>query len=290
MDIMFMKNVFWIIVIMFLGYFAYGQEDTSRMVQILCKDGNQYIGKIISDQRDTIWLDTENLGVIKIPASTIKSSSVVKPTVDSEGTINFWPVNHHATRYFFGPNGHSLKKGEGYYQNNWVFFNQISFGVSDNVTMGIGMVPIFLLGADVFPVWLTPKVSFDIKEDKFSLGAGGLVGSVIGENEGVFGVAYGITTFGSRDVNASVGFGYGYGGNSWAESPTVSLSAMVRASKKFYLITENYWFGIDDIGLISLGGRTAWPSVALDYGGIIPIGADETIIIPWLGISVPFGF
>jgi hypothetical protein len=55
------------------------------------------------------------------------------------------------------------------------------------------------------------------------------------------------------------------------------------------VITENYWFGSDNGGLISLGGRTAWKNIALDYGGIIPYGIDATVIIPWLGISVPFG-
>lgn len=283
------RKLIFLVLFLLVGGSLIGQNDTIPKERILCHDGNQYIGVVKDSIGDTLIVETQNLGIIKIPTSTIKSRQLLIPVVGEKGELKYWPKNHHASRYFFGPTGYGLKKGEGYYQNNWIFFNQVSYGFTDNFTMGVGVIPLIFFGESFLPVWITPKVSFEIKPDKFYMGAGALAGTVLGEKETGFGVAYGTATMGSKDKNLTMGLGYGFGSGGWADSPTISVSAMVRGSEKFYFMTENYWFGIGDFGLISFGGRTAWPNLALDYGGVIPIGLDEAFIMPWLGISVPFG-
>lgn len=276
--------------LLFLFSSAEGQTDTSIVYSILTTDGNQYFGRIISSDDNVIELRTENLGLLKIPVIDIKSREVVTPRYSEKGEISYWPENHHATRYFFGPNGYGLRKGEGYYQNNWVLFNQVSYGVTDNFAIGLGTIPLFLFGSPSTPFWITPKASFEIVEEKFSLGVGTLAGAVIGQESVGFGVAYGTATVGSRNKNLSLGLGYGYSSYGWAESPTVSLSGMTRIGKKLYLITENYWFGFDQFGLLSFGARTAWPNIALDYGLIVPVAEGYVeLALPWLGVSIPFG-
>jgi len=122
-----------------------------------------------------------------------------------------------------------------------------------------------------------------------SFGAGALMGIVPGIDNTGFGVGYGSLTLGNRNDNFTFGLGYGYADGDWSSTPTISLSGMFRLTSKSYFITENYWFGIQDFGLLSLGGRTAWSNIALDYGGVIPLGGDGLYIIPWLGVSIPFG-
>ncbi|HEY3384984.1 MAG TPA: hypothetical protein VGK46_00660, partial [Saprospiraceae bacterium] len=184
------------------------------------------------------------------------------------------------------------KKGEGYYQNVWIFFNQVSYGITDNISIGAGIVPLFLFAGASTPVWLTPKLSIPIVKDKFNVGAGALVGTVLGEEDAGFGIAYGTTTFGNRNTNVSLGLGYGYLSGEWADVPTVSLSAMIRTGQRGYLITENYFIGTadEDAILLSFGGRRLIKNSGLDFGLLFPVNTDGSFFaIPWLGITIPFG-
>ena len=254
-------------------------------------DDNTYVGVIQEQNADKIVLKTNNLGIITLLRSNIRRMEALRPEQLRNGEI--WYDSPHATRYLFGPNGYSLKRGEGYYQNVWIWFNQISFGVTDRFTLGVGMVPLFFFSAPT-PVWITPKYSIPIKEGKVNLGVGALVATVLGtEGDGSsFGVAYGQLTLGSRDKNVNFGLGYGYAGNSWANSPTLSFSTMQRVNKKLAFISENYLFdtGDDNIGLISAGFRFLGRRIAIDGALIVPVEPDiELIVIPWLGINVPIG-
>jgi hypothetical protein len=58
-------------------------------------------------------------------------------------------------------------------------------------------------------------------------------------------------------------------------------------------MTENYYIGTggdSDVYLFFICGRYIFKKIGLDYGGLIPgnTGGD-VFIIPWLGITVPFG-
>lgn len=267
------------------------QPDTTRLWQVVTYDGNQYFGHILERDGETIRLKTETVGIINIPVRNIDSIKEVDRREMIGGQL--WSSNVQATRYFWSPNGYGLKPGEGYYQNIWIFFNQVSVGLTENTSVGLGIVPAFLFAGAPTPIWITPKVSVPLVKDRFNLGGGALVGTVLGEDAGgFFGIAYGLGTIGSRDKNLTVGIGYGFADGQWANRPTFTLSGMLRTGRKGYLMTETF---IIDVGnttgaLIALGGRTVWESIALDYGGIIPAGDVGTlIVIPWLGITVPFG-
>ena len=271
--------------------FAQEEQDSSKMWRIETIDGKEYYGYILSRDDAVIRLKTAMLGVISIPAGSVRSIEPVGPQLIREGEV--WADNPQATRYFVSANAYGLKKGEGYYQNIWVVFNQVSIGISDNASIGIGMLPLFLFGGAPTPVWLTPKFSFPIVPGKFNVGGGALLGGVIAEDGGFFGIPYGIATFGSRDRNLTLGLGYGFAGGEWAPAPTVTLSGITRISRRSYLMTENLIpsIGEDVGGIISFGGRTVWTGISLDYGLIIPVGAgiDSFVAIPLIGLVVPFG-
>lgn len=267
-------------------------QDTTGLFRIYTEDGNEYIGEVLEMNLGNIVLKTENLGTITIKKENVKEMQ----RIDPEKMVNgqFWGDNHQATRYFWQANGYGLKKGEAYYQNVWVFFNQASVGISDNFSIGGGVVPLFLFAGAPSPIWITPKVSFPISKNKFNIGGGALIGTVPGTESGFFGIAYGVTTFGSRDKNVNIGVGYGFADGEFATAPTITVSAMARMGKRGrgYFITENYilTFG-DPVVLMSLGGRTLWDRFSLDYGLFFPFGADLDVFvaIPWLGFSMPLG-
>ncbi|NOU17353.1 MAG: hypothetical protein HOO91_07335 [Bacteroidales bacterium] len=276
---------------LFCNFNVYCQlvADTSKVVLIETIDGNEYVGKILSDNTVTLILKTDNIGIITIQRINIKKIKEVKLEQIKDGTV--WFENIQSTRYFWAPNGYGLKTGEGYYQNLWIFYNQAGYGFSDNFSVGVGLIPLFLFAGGSTPVWITPKFSIPIKKDEFNLGAGILAATVIGEDSASFGIAYGLTTFGSRDRNFTLGMGYGYVGKDWAKRPIVMASTMIRTGKRGYFMSENYYISTGDgyVILMTLGGRTLTRKIAIDYGLVIPIytGMESLVAIPWLGLTVP---
>ncbi len=268
--------------------FAQDLNDTTAY-RITTKDGNVYTGTVINREPGKILLKTANIGEITIVVSDISVIQAIDPNKFRKG--GYWFENPQATRYLWTSNGYGLKKGEGYYQNVWVLFNQVAYGITDNISIGGGVLPLFFFGGASTPVWITPKVSIPIARDKVNLGVGALVGTVIGEDESGFGILYGITTFGSKDRNISIGLGWGYGGGETASTPTITVSGMLRTGPRGYILTENYFIdvGSETFGLLSLGGRRIIGKVGLDFGGFIPIDTDEVVFIPWLGVTIPFG-
>ena len=268
---------------------AQTQQDSIK-TRIETIDGNEYIGVIREKSSDKIRLKTDKLGEITILTSDIKRISEVTQAIAKDGT--YWLDNPQATRYFWAPNGYNLKSGEGYYQNVWVFFNQAVFGLTDHISAGAGVVPLFLFAGAPTPAWITAKFSVPVVENKFNLGAGALVGTVIGEEKTGFGILYGISTFGSKDKNLNVGLGWAFAGGEMAKNPTLNISAMIRTGPKGYFITENYFIGTTDefVLMMMVGGRRIIKRVGLDFGVVIPISSemDGLIVAPWLGFTIPF--
>jgi hypothetical protein len=275
----------------FLTVFGYAQSERDSIYRVITNDKNEYLGRLVKRDSVSVTLMTDKLGEITIKTADIKSIMAVdtRKLVDGQ----YWYENPQATRYFWAPSGYGLRKGEGYYQNVWVFFNQVSYGFTDHLTVGAGIVPLFLFAGSSTPVWITPKLSIPIVKDKFNLGVGALVGTVLGEEESGFGILYGSGTVGSRDRNFTLGLGWGYAGGEFAGTPTINFSGTYRVARGWYLLTENYYFDLGDedpFALISFGARYAARNIGVDFGLFVPIGdIGSSIFAPWLGIAVPFG-
>ncbi|TVR14695.1 MAG: hypothetical protein EA391_12355 [Balneolaceae bacterium] len=203
----------------------------------------------------------------------------------------YWYPNPQATRYFFAPNAIGLDKGKGYYQNTWIFFNNVNYGVSNNFSIGGGLVPMFLFGISSTPVWILPKVTLPVSEDKFHIGAGAMLGGLVGTESDLIGLFYGVSTIGNRDRNLTVGLGYGYGGGEVSTTPLINVSGMLRTGRRVYLISENYFIPEAGVaGIVSFGVRWSSESLAVDFGLFSPLDdAGDIIGIPWLGVTIPFG-
>jgi hypothetical protein len=267
------------------------RQDSTTLYHIETKDGNTFVGHIVEQDNMSIRFRTENLGVITLIRQDILRIEIINDDKFIEGV--YWADHFQSTRYFWQPNGYGLKKGEGYYQNVWILFNQFSVGVTDHFLIGGGIMPLFLFAGAPTPVWITPKVSIPIVKDKFNIGAGGLFLTVLGENLNL-GIPYATATIGPRDKNVSVGVGYAYSEGQWADSPTITLSALIRTGQKGYILTENYYIGTgsDYLILMMLGGRRIIGQRAgLDFGLVLPLGpfVDQFVAIPWLGVTIPFG-
>lgn len=262
----------------------------SAIIRIETRDGNEYVGRLVSQDANKVVLLTENLGEISILTKNIVAQKEILPDQIKDGEI--WFPNPQSTRYFWAPNGYGLKKGEGYYQNIWVLWNQFAYGITDNFSIGATVIPLFLFGGSPTPVFINPKLSFPLEKNKFNLGAGALAGTILGEPDATFGILYGVSTFGTPDNNVSLGLGYGFAGGEWASTPLINLSGMFRLSSRWYFLSENYYIGtsVNGGGIISGGARWIIKKAALDFGLYIPVAEGAGLIaIPWLGFTVPFG-
>lgn len=290
-----MKNLTFIVLLIISVFFsnrlfAQARPDSSKLCRIETYDGNEFVGLVEAEDSVQIVVETTLLGKVTIPRTSIKTMTWQKTSNIKAGKL--WFENPQSTRYFWSPNGFGLKKGEGYYQNIWVLWNQASVGVTDFFSIGAGTIPLFFFGGTATPVWIVPKFSIPVVKDKFNIGAGAIAGTLLGENAS-FGIVYGMGTIGNRNSNATIGIGYGYANGNWATKPIVTFSGMTRVSSRGYLITENYFIGIGESNqvIISAGGRSIIKKAAIDYGLFMPLstGIDRVIAIPWLGFTVPFG-
>jgi len=286
------KIIFLVALFTSFSYLIQAQTNSdTTLVNIETKDGNEFMGQIESEDEVKIVLKTEKLGSITINKVDIKKRENVAIQQIKKG--KYWFPNPQSTRYFWSPNGYGLKKGEGYYQNIWVLWNQFSYGLTDNISVGGGIVPLFIFAGAPTPVFATVKFSIPVVKDKFNVAAGAIGGYVLGADEAGIGILYGLATVGSPDANVTLGMGYGFAGGEWAQAPMININGMFRVSSKGYIITENYILSADGEGivLISFGGRSIIKKAALDYGLFIPISSDigAFVAIPWLGFTIPFG-
>lgn len=293
-----MKHLFYTVLFFAICGQALAQTNSaiadSSVYLVQTNDGNEYTGILISDNGNEIILKTKNIGEIKILKSNMESMQLVSASEIKGDQI--WTHTAQDARYFFAPNGYGLRKGEGYYQNTFLFFNQVSYGFTNNFTMGLGMIPLFLFAGAPTPVWLTPKVQFPLIKDKLNIGGGALIGTILGldTEEGgsnSFGIAYGTITAGSRNSNISFGLGYGFAGGEWGNYPSINFSGMVRISERWYLVTENYLFdgGTSSAGVFSGGARCMFKKCSIDFA-VLEVGADGTYYpVPWLSFAVPIG-
>lgn len=295
-----------IIIILLMNLAVDGQDvpDTTITYKIETKDGNIFTGNIVSQDSATLVLKTEVLGEVRIPRAEIKSRTELRAVNVVNNQI--WLPNPQSGRYFWAPNGYGLAKESSYYQNIWVLYNQFSFSVSENFTMGAGIMPLFLFAGAVTPVWVVPKISIPVVADKANIGVGAFLGTILGEDTETFGLLYETTTFGSRDKNFSIGFAYGFAAGEWMARPILNFSTMIRTGPRGYFISENYlipyetetWDNYDSYSvknsyaaIISLGGRSIIRKIGLDYSLWIPINADlDTFLaVPFLGVTIPIG-
>ena len=270
------------------------QPSISKTVIVDMVDGIRLQGKLLERRGDTVVLETVTFGVMNLNIKNIKNISAVEK-MQMHGK-EFWFENPHASRNFFVPTGFGLRKGEGYYQNTYLYLQTVSYGFTDNFTVGVTADIIGPITGNVpFVIYVTPKFNFK-GGDNFNYGVGALVGSFgFGEEfRTSAGLLYGVGTWGSRDKNITFGLGYGYTDGTLARRPTLTLSGTTRVARQWNLMMDNYYFGGTDInGLSIYGARFMGEKFAFDFGFISVWQTASSDVgffaLPYLGVSFPFG-
>lgn len=244
----------------------------STFIQIVKTiDGSSNVGSIIQIDSVNIVLQT-SVTAMTIPIAKISEIKEIRAGSIRNG--EYWFTNPNATRLFFGPTAHMLKKGEGYFSDTYLFFPQIVFGLTDNITMGGGVSLFPGAGGDQI-VYFMPKAGMSVN-DKFSLAGGALIIKVpdFDDNVSTVGVFYGAGTYGDRDRSFTAGLGYGFAGDEMADRPMVMVGGEYRMSRRVSFVTENWIFPGLDQPLVSAGFRFFGEGLAVDLALANVLGED----------------
>ena len=259
--------------------------DSASTFMVKLNDGSSFMGRVIWIRNDTISFSSR-LGVLSLPLTDVRSASPVREKDIRAG--EYWFPNPNTTRLMFAPTGRMLDRGKGYFSDYMIFFPGVAVGVTNNFTIGGGMT--------VFPgvspaeqlFYLTPKVGL-VASEKVNLAVGALAMSIPGSSDGTAGILYTVGTFGDEFASATVGGGLGYTRAGLADAPALMFGGDVRLSPRVAMITENYMFPGEFDGLLaSLGMRFLGEKMAFDFGFVMPLGANDTFALPFIGFVTNF--
>ncbi len=253
--------------------------DSTKYYLITLNDGTELTGLILERTDTFIVLSTSSIPRIEIPFENIKSiKEVDSASIRSDGS--YWFPNPNPTRYFFAPSALTLKRGEGYYQNSYLFLNSVNVGITDYLSLGGGFeILSTFTGTPVF--FFTPKVGTQMAEN-FYLGSGVLIMNV---EDYSLGNIYLIGTYGNVDDNISAGLSWGFVEGEIAERPFFLLAGTKRIARRTSLISENYFIteSGDNYNLFWYGFRFFGSKLAADLGFI-----NNRDIADWIAIGIPY--
>lgn len=213
-------------------------QDSDQKVKIVTKDGTVLTGTILKSDTDKITLVT-SYGEIAVKRDDVVSLDYPDVHIAGDEDDLDYMDRYSGSHYLFGQSAHGLKQGQLYYENTYLFLNTVTYGVTDNFSIGGGFEAISILFESNFPfTYLTPKLSFPFKYGAFSVGTTILFSPY--DDFDAVGLLSGAVTLGGLRDNFTVGVGLGYTFEDVAEDfYPISISGMKRISDRVSLVTEN---------------------------------------------------
>ena len=287
--------------------FSQDYADTTKNVKpvptvtIKTKDGTRLRGKIIKNDGKTYTIQTQNLGIISIPAENVSYIQQNDYQAINDNNVMFEPLSN--TSYLVNQSGFNLKQGDIRYTNIYIVASSFNFGLSDNFSASIGIVT-------VAPTILSVggKYTFKTSEKvRFGLSGTYIFSSTFSNNIG-FGAIGAVGTFGTDTKNISIGATWGTSqGNIFSGRPAFQISGITRVSRRVALtmdnlitttdrLTYNYFSsgtgGFTQVntktvvdGALSYGIRLLYPRTQIDLGLFRPIYDFGTVAFP---LGVPY--
>lgn len=310
------------------GVLLHAQDTTATgtdttFYHIETRDGTSITGSIVRQNADSVIVQTTSIGVVRILRTDIRSMEVISATSIIKG--RFWFENPNATRYVIGPSAIPLRRGEGYYQNLYLFVQHVNYGITDHFSIGAGTEIASLIFSQQAPgvFFVTPKVGYQVGRNMYAGGGLLYAGMPRGKTYGGsthYGIAYGLFTYGNHNHNATLGVGWmGISEPRYVTlwtyerqrevipAPVIALSGMYRVARRLSLVSENWMIPVPDSDynvasgtyeytytyrpLFSAGVRFMSEQIAVDVGLINGPDIFEyfKIGIPYIDFVVKFG-
>ena len=264
--------------------------DTSLRHLIRLRDGSTVMGRITVVTADSVRVRLAQ-GELALARSGIAAVRQVPRTSLRNG--EYWFENPHPTRLLFSSTAYPVEKGTGYYANAWLFFHTFAAGITDRFTLGGGATTIPGIALRDNPFYLLPKYTI-VNRPRAQVALGALVGFLPfntdpGDEVTTAGLLYAVGTTGTRESNVSLGLAWGYANDEITSNPGVMLGGQGRISRRISLISENWFFSVDNEveGAISYGLRFLGEKLSVDLAWVSVLG-ESGVGIPWLGFAFRF--
>jgi hypothetical protein len=274
-----------------------------KPVFVRLREGTVVRGTLRSVQSGQVRLQTEDLGELVLDNDRIVEINEARGFIRNG---QYWFANPFYTNYFFSPTALTLRKGEGNFQNSYLFLNGVNFGVTNALTLGVGAL--LLPGFNSQTLFLTPKLGL-VRQGPVKVGVGTLViaswvpvrdfsstGTYREYRRWEFGgIAYGSLTLGDEERNFSFSAGWAYGENTTvARTPVLGLAFQSRVGRKLALVTDNFLVpsGAGDFAgaLLTGGVRLFGERIGGDLGLLIPVGTDTRFFaLPYASLRLKLG-
>jgi len=219
---------------------------------------------------------------------------------DGSKRSDSWRPNANPYKYLLGNSAMPMEQFTGYYQNVWIFFNNVAFAFTDwfSLSAGFEIISILAQGQGPFIYNINPKITFPVI-DRLYVGGNIMYINTIRRPEdfNFDGIASlnGFATYGTTNHNVTAALGWGWFNGEFSSEPVISVSGMTRVSDKIGFVSENWivpnvgqdggYYGVFSYGIRFLGDNTAIDLAFVNNADI----ADALIIgIPFLDFVVGF--
>jgi len=243
--------------------------DTTKVHQIITKRGDVFLGRITQIENTEVRFLLNNTVELTFQLGDLEEISVVDRYASSQKKEDFkqgGPEGVNAQHGFFLPTGFLLPAGEHEFRNVGLFYNGLDFGLTDNLNIGFGGIP--LIFANLIQGRL--RVGFPIG-DLFHLSLNGNVYGTFGawDISGALS-ATGALTYGSaeRNLTAGAGYGFGFGIEPGDGAVIANLGGAYRLNDKWRLVGEMILpvAQTDVLFLFTGGANRFWGRNRLEFG------------------------
>lgn len=206
-----------------------------------------YIGTIRDENRDTIFLavfpsDT----LVAIARNQIRQIDI--PLLSEPYfSLRKYKLRSQFTNYYVQNAYLESTPGEWRYTTLYGLAHGAEWGLSNNFSMAVGLVPIFIFDASsLTPIWLSPKFSVPVS-DRMRWGLTGLaaagfpISTDLQNDLERFGALHSGITVGDRRQHATFGAGMFFTEYS-GRLPFISASAQIRLAKNLSILHESYYY------------------------------------------------
>jgi len=165
--------------------------------EILLKDGNILLGKVVVEREDLIVFETESLGRLEIPRANIERMALHTAKI---GVITDPDQN----TIMFCPTPATLPKGEGYFRDFELLILNFGLGVTDNFDLSFGTL--FPVSTDALMFSFGGKLRL-VDREKSAVGLA-LTGSFTMLDETQFGAVGAVVGIGDRHKSLNLAANY----------------------------------------------------------------------------------
>lgn len=258
--------------------------DSAKVQIITMDDGSTLVGRIVEADDTSIVFDGP-VGRSLIQKNRVREIREVEKTEIKNG--RHWFPNPNRSRLFLWPTGRTLRKGQGYIGDIYIFLPSVAVGVTDRFTLEVGMSLFPGLGIDNQLLYAVPKIGFHAAPAVDVSLAAIIFRTPDDWDDGdahSVGLLCGTGTFGSENYSLSFGAGYGFADGELANRPALMLGGEVRVARRLSLMSENWMSpGIED-AVVSYGCRFLGERTAVDLA-LFNVLDDELVFpgIPFVG-------